>query len=65
MFSVEDHGTLMLVRPLTLDCQAWLQANTSDEGEDMAQWFGGALVVEPRFVVALIEGLISEGFAAQ
>lgn len=65
MFSVEDHGSIVLVRPLTLDCQAWLHANTSDEGEDMAQWFGGALVVEPRYVEPLVSALINEGYAAQ
>ena len=65
MFSIEDHGTLVLVRPLTLDCQAWLQANTAEEGEDMAQWFGGALVVEPRYVDDLVVGLVHAGFAAQ
>jgi hypothetical protein len=65
MFSIEDHGSIVLVRPLTLDCQAWLQANTAEEGEDMAQWFGGALVVEPRYVEALVEGMVAEGFAIQ
>ena len=65
MFRIEDHGSLVLVRPLTLDVQAWLEENVADEGEDMAQWFGGALVVEPRYVLPLVEGLIEEGFAAQ
>jgi hypothetical protein len=65
MFRVENHGSIVLVRPLTLDCQAWLQANTAEEGEDMAQWFGGALVVEPRYVEALVRGLVEEGFVRQ
>ena len=28
MFSVEDHGSLVLVRPLTDDVEEWLQENT-------------------------------------
>jgi hypothetical protein len=65
MFRVEDHGSIVLVRPLTLDCQAWLHEHTPDEGEDMAQWFGGALVVEPRYLEPLVTALIEEGYAAQ
>lgn len=61
-FDVENHGSLVLVRPLTLAALAWLEANVADEGEDMAQWFGGALVVEPRYVETLVHGLMEEGF---
>ena len=59
MFNVEDHGTLVLVRPLTADVEAWLVENTD------GQWFGNALVVEPRYVEALVEGMYAEGFALQ
>jgi hypothetical protein len=65
MFTVENHGTIVLVRPLTLDVMAWLEANVSDEGPDMAQWFGGALCVEPRYVGELVAGMVEEGFACQ
>lgn len=65
MFTVENHGTIVLVRPLTLDVMAWLEEHVSDEGPDMAQWFGGALCVEPRYVEPLVLGLIEEGFAIQ
>ena len=58
MFNVENHGSIMLVRPLTADVEAWLRAHT--EG----MWFGNALVVEPRYVMDLVEGLIEEGFVA-
>jgi len=61
MFTIEDHGTIVLVRPLTPDVEAWLADNVEPE----AQWFGGALVVEPRYVEALYLGLVSEGFALQ
>ena len=61
MFSIENHGSIVLVRPLTPDVNEWLEENTADE----AQWFGGALVVEPRYLEPLVAGLIDEGFAAQ
>jgi hypothetical protein len=59
MFRVEDHGSIVLVRPLTDDCREWLYEVT--EGS----WFGGALVVEPRYVEDLVAGLVEEGYAAQ
>ena len=59
MFSIENHGSLVLIRPLTNDVQEWLEEHTD------GQWFGNALVVEPRYVLPLVEGLIEEGFAAQ
>jgi hypothetical protein len=61
MFNIEDHGSLVLVRPLTDDVEEWLHENTADD----AQWFGGALVVEPRYLEPLVEGMFSEGFAIQ
>ena len=61
MFSVEDHGTIVLIRPHTDDVAGWLYENVDDE----AQWFGKALVVEPRYVEALVHALVEEGFAAQ
>jgi hypothetical protein len=37
----------------------WLHVNVQED----AQWFGGALVVEPRYVANLVDGLSEEGFA--
>lgn len=59
MFDVEDHGTIVLVRPQTEDVRRWLVENTD------GTWFGGALAVEPRYVEALVAGLVEEGFALQ
>jgi len=60
MFTVENHGTILLVRPLTNDVRDWLELHTA------GQWFGGALVVEHRYVDELVSGMITEGgFALQ
>lgn len=60
MFDIENHGSICLIRPLTPDVDEWLHANVDPE----AQWFGKALVVEPRYVEELYEGLVAEGFVA-
>ena len=61
MFHVEDLGTLILIRPLTDNVEEWLRENVAED----AQWFGSALVVEPRFLAPLVEGMFAEGFAVQ
>jgi hypothetical protein len=44
--SLENHGSLWLARPLDDETAEHLRDNVSDE----AQWFGNALVIEPRYV---------------
>jgi hypothetical protein len=61
MFTVEDHGTLILVRPLTHDVRTWLEENVAED----VQWWGGAIVVEPRHLAPLVEGMFEEGFTVQ
>lgn len=54
--ALEDHGTIVLVHPLTDEATDWLKSNVSAE----AQYWGGALACEPRYVGALLEGMQSE-----
>lgn len=56
--TVEDHGSIMLFRPNDDDARKWLEENVEPD----AQWFGGALVVEPRYAQDLVSGLEAEGF---
>ena len=55
---VERHGSVALVRPQTAAAREWL----AEHVEAGAQWFGGALAVEPRYLDALVEGLFEDGF---
>lgn len=54
----ENHGSLWLVRSTSADA---LQHLPDDVAED-AQWLGGALAVEPRYVVSLAARLQDDGF---
>jgi len=58
-FTVENHGTIFLVRPLTAEARAWLDSNVVAEPY---QWFGPALAVEHRYIENLVEGMTAEGF---
>jgi hypothetical protein len=55
---VENYGSLWLVRPLNASAERWLVENVQED----AHWFGGAVVVEPRYVEALVSGLVEDGF---
>ncbi len=55
--NIENHGSLVLIRPLTEAASDWLDENISED----AQHFGGAVVVEPRYVEAIVEGMQNDG----
>lgn len=55
--TVENHGSLFLFHPQTDAGREWLTDNVDAE----AQWFGGALVVEPRYARDLADGLLDAG----
>lgn len=57
-FRVENHGTLFLLRPMSDAGEAWLTEHTDP---DNSTWFGPALVVEPRYVEAIVAGAIEDG----
>jgi hypothetical protein len=57
-FQIENHGSIFLFRPQHTAADQHLRDRVSDE----ALWFGGALVVEPRYGLQLANALRTEGF---
>ncbi len=57
-FLFTNHGSLFLCAPQNEPARQHLAENVSEE----AQWWAGALVVEPRYVKDLIAGLLDNGF---
>ena len=55
--NVEHHGTLALIRPVTDAADRWLHEHVQAD----AQWFGDALVVEPRYLEPILLGLAGIG----
>jgi hypothetical protein len=60
-FSVENHGTIVLLRPLSAECEEWVEERV---GNEETLTFGGAVAVEPRYIAPIVEALIAEGFEA-
>lgn len=59
--SVENHGSILLLRPLTDAGTAWLDEHIDSE----AQSFGGAIVVEPRYIADIVAGAIDDGLEVE
>src|SRR5262249_42342760 len=54
---VVDHHSIVLFQLNTREASAWIEENVAGE----AQFFGTALVVEPRYVPALLAGMRESG----
>ena len=57
-FRIENHGSIFLFDPQNTTAEDHLRDKVSEQ----AHWFGGALVVEPRYVIDLAIALEAEGF---
>jgi len=60
---IENHGSLFLVRPQNSTAREWIDDNVSVDGP--WQWFGGALAVEGRYVVDLVNGMRQDGLVVR
>lgn len=57
-FKLENHGSIVLVQPLSPACRSWLLLHVPD-----GMWWGGCLVVEPRYLETVLQGMLDEGLA--
>jgi hypothetical protein len=56
-FICENHGTLFLLIPLNAPAKIWIQENLPPDRIT----FGNAVVIEPRYVWAILLGLQDDG----
>lgn len=54
---LENHGTIVLARPLDDEAREWLLRTAPED----AQFWGEALVIEPRFVGGVVEAFTADG----
>ncbi len=57
-FTLENHLSIVLIRPNTLDAEQWLR----DTAPDDAQFWCGALAIEPRYVGNVASAAQRAGF---
>lgn len=58
-FTIADHGSLFLIRPVSKAARQWLDENVVAEPW---QWLGGALAVDHRFARDILAELVDAGF---
>jgi hypothetical protein len=58
----EDHGSIVLIRPVSPLGKTWLDENVGDEN---TLTLGGAVVCEPRYVSDIFCGAVAEGLVCR
>jgi hypothetical protein len=58
---IVDHGSIVLLDARTTAARDWLLDHTP-EG---TQWFGGAVVCEPRYVADIVNGAADDGLVVR
>lgn len=56
-FTIHDHGSIMLLQPLTEAGQEWANEHLPDD----VMTFGTGIVVEPRYMARIVEGIVNDG----
>lgn len=56
-FIVENYGTIFLLQPLTPTAISWIQENLPEDH----MTFGSAVVVEHRYIGAIVHGAMADG----
>jgi hypothetical protein len=56
-FAVENHGTIILLQPLTRAATEWIANNLPAD----RLHYAGAVVIEPRYLAAIVEGIRADG----
>lgn len=60
-FYVENHGSIILLRPVSSAAKEWIDEHIPED----AQYFGNAVVVEPRYIADIVQGIQNDGLAVQ
>jgi hypothetical protein len=56
-FAVANHGTIVLLQPLTRAANEWIAANLPAD----RLHYAGAVVIEPRYLADIVDGLRNDG----
>ena len=60
-FSVENHLTIVMLRPLSDAARNWVEENLPED----RQTFGNAVVIEHRFAADILRGIVNDGLTLQ
>jgi hypothetical protein len=59
-FALANHGSPFLLRPLNSSGKNWMNDHLPVDSEE-TQFWGDAIVIEPRYVSPVVDGITSAG----
>jgi hypothetical protein len=59
-FELQNCGSLFLLRPLNSAAKEWMQGHLPVDSPE-TQFWGDAIVIEPRYVTPIVDGIIGDG----
>jgi hypothetical protein len=59
--SIQDEGSIYLLRPHSDAGKEWI----AEHIPDTAIWFGGAVVIEHRFIGDIAQGAVNDGLEVE
>lgn len=62
-FVIENHGSICFLRPMTRAARAWVEEHIGDSG--FQPYFPARVVVEPRFIADIVQGIHEDGLAVR
>ncbi len=62
-FAVENHGSIFLLQPQNEQAVAWVEEHIGPENG--YQPYFPTVVVEPRYIADIVEGIQNDGLAVQ
>src|SRR5271163_385414 len=59
-FVLENHGSLFLLRPLCSAAKEWMNEHLPVDSPE-TQFWGEAIVIEPRYLEPIVDGILADG----
>jgi hypothetical protein len=59
-FRLENHGSLFSLRPLNASAKEWMAEHLPMDKPE-TQFWGEAIVVEPRYLAPIVDGIVGDG----
>jgi hypothetical protein len=59
-FKLENHGSVFLLRPLNSVAKDWMDEHLPMDSPE-TQFWGSAIVIEPRYIAPIVDGILADG----
>jgi len=60
-FTIDDHGSLVLLKPETQEAFSWIAENIGTP----VIWFAGGIALEPHSMSALLSGILGDDLSRE